>query len=197
MFRDGRYCVGQTINRTLERGEPFMYSYFRRPVERLQARLESDERAVTLRVDAITGVAGNLVPGSHVDIIGTFPLTPQTGGKAPAAGTAGSHTMLLLADVTVLAVDNRLREAQYYVSSRGSSRGAAYSSVTVSVTPKEANILVYAQDYGVLTMALRPPAAKPTVPLPPEITEKNLLKEAAQAEKEREERLKQRPSPVP
>ena len=102
------------INRTVERGEPLLVSYFRQPVEKLDAQLHLGERAITLRVDAITGVASNIAPGSHVDIIGTFPLAQQA-GAAPmrAAGAAASRTMLLFQDVTIIAVDNRTRDEDY------------------------------------------------------------------------------------
>ena len=55
-------------------------SYFRQPVEKLDKQLHRGERAITLRVDAITGVAYNITPGSHVDIIGTFPLARRRRG---------------------------------------------------------------------------------------------------------------------
>ena len=178
------------INRTVERGEPLLVSYFRQPVEKLDAQLHLGERAITLRVDAITGVASNVAPGSHVDIIGTFPLAQQA-GAAPvrAAGAAASRTMLLFQDVTVIAVDNRTRDEDY-ASGPGVMRSRTYGSVTVAATPLEANVLVFAQQYGTLTLALRPPADS----LPPsgqiEINEGNVIKNADNAEKARQERLR-------
>jgi pilus assembly protein CpaB len=189
MVGDEDRLIGLTINRTVERGEDLLVSYFRQPVEKLEAQLHLGERAVTLRVDAVTGVASNITPGSHVDIIGTFPLAPQ-GGAAPArAGAAASRTLLLFQDVTVVAVDNRTREEEY-APAPGGARPRAYSSVTVAATPLEANVLVFAQQYGTLTLALRPPADS----LPPsgqiEINESNLIKNAEDAERARQERLK-------
>ena len=181
---------GLTINRTVERGEPLLVSYFRQPIEKLDAQLHLGERAITLRVDAITGVASNVAPGSHVDIIGTFPLAQQA-GAAPvkAAGAAASRTLLLFQDVTIIAVDNRTRDEDY-VASPAATRSRNYSSVTVAATPLEANVLVFAQQYGTLTLALRPP----TDSLPPsgqiEINEGNVIKNAEDAEKARQERLK-------
>ena len=183
--------VGQTLNRNVERGTPLLASYFRKPIERLENRLGIGERAITLRVDSISGVAGNLVPGSHVDILGTFPVAGAQGGRAASAtDPEGSQTLMLFANVTVLAVDNRTREVQY-VAAVGDLRRAAYSSVTVAATPEEANILVYAQEYGALTLSLRPPADVTMAP-PATITGKNLLPEAARAAKAREDRLKER-----
>lgn len=188
--------VGQTINRTVERGDPLMWSYFRQPVEKLEQRLGSSERALTLRVDAISGVAGNLVPGSRVDIIGTFPVSVQAGGaRAPAAaapaastGTTATHTLLLLDNVKILAVDNRTRDEEYVISA--GARVRTYSTITVAVSPLEANLLVYAQQAGALTMALRSPVADTKAAAAQEISDKNLLDLAAAARKEREDRAK-------
>ena len=74
-----------------------------------------------------------------------------------AAGAAASRTMLLFQNVTIIAVDNRTRDEDY-ASSAGGMRSRTYSSVTVAATPQEANVLVFAQQYGTLTLALRPPA---------------------------------------
>jgi pilus assembly protein CpaB len=182
--------IGLTINHTVERGEDLLVSYFRQPVEKLDTELHLGERAITLRVDGITGVASNLAPGSHVDIIGTFPLAPQA-GAAPmkASGAAASRTILLFQNVTIIAVDNRTRDDDY-ASAAGGMRSRSYTSVTVAATPVEANVLVFAQQYGTLTLALRPPADS----LPPsgqiEVNESNVLKNAEDAEKARQERLK-------
>ena len=183
--------VGQTINRNVERGASLLASYFRKPMARLENKLDHGERAITLRVDSITGIAGNVVPGSRVDILGTFPVAA---GSAPAvsSGSNEGQTMLLLPNVTVLAVDNRTREAQY-VGALSGARSAQYNSVTVAVTPKEANILVYAQGYGMLSLTLRAPADIGVDPSPAAITSRNLLQEAAQAAAARADRLKERP----
>ena len=191
MVGDEDRLIGLTINHTVERGDDLLVSYFRQPVEKLDTQLHLGERAITLRVDAITGVASNLAPGSHVDIIGTFPLAQQAGAAAPmqAAGAAASRTLLLFQNVTIIAVDNRTRDEDY-APSAGGMRSRTYSSVTVAATPQEANVLVFAQQYGTLTLALRPPADS----LPPsgqiEINESNVIKNAEDAEKARQERLK-------
>ncbi len=121
MVGDEDRLIGLTINRTVERGDDLLVSYFRQPVEKLDTQLHLGERAITLRVDAISGVASNITPGSHVDIIGTFPLAQQAGAAAPmrAAGAAASRTLLLFQDVTVIAVDNRTRDEDYGPSAGG------------------------------------------------------------------------------
>lgn len=192
LLRDGDRLVGQTIIRTVERGEPLMMSYFRQPVERLENRLHADERAVSLKVDAISGVAGNLTPGSHVDIIGTFPIGGAVGKGATTGGITASHTVPLLSNVAIIAIDSRTREEDYTALSTGVARTRQYSSVTVAATPQEANLLIYAQQYGQLTLTLRPPADSRVPDVKPEINDKNLLEVAAEVQKAREQNMKQR-----
>lgn len=189
MVGDEDRLIGLTINRTVERGDDLLVSYFRQPAEKLDTQLHLGERAITLRVDAITGVASNITPGSHVDIIGTFPLAqPGTAGPVKAAGAAASRTLLLFQNVTIIAVDNRLRDEEY-APSAGGQRSRTYGSVTVAATPLEANVLVFAQQYGTLTLALRPPADSAMAGAS-EVNESNVFKNAEEAEKTREERLR-------
>ncbi|GEM_PF-760655 len=200
IMADDQRFLGQVINKTVERGEPLRWSYFRQPVEKLEQKLNAGERAVTLRVDNVTGVAGNLVPGSRVDVIGTFPTSTQQGAaaRAPAAagapmtGATASHTVLLLDNVRILAVDSRTHDEEYVISN--GARVKSYSTITVAVSPLEANLLVYAQQDGALTMSLRSPVADTNVPEAQDVSDKNLLDLAATARKDRDERLKKQGS---
>jgi pilus assembly protein CpaB len=139
-------------------------------------------------VDPITGVAGNIAPGSHVDILGTFPQGGPSGARPGVSGVAALHTIPVLSNVTIIALDSRVREDDYTVAQSG-QRTRNYSSVTVGVTPDEAALLIYAQQFGQLTLALRPPADA-TPPTTLDVSDKNLLDLVGQAEKKREERMK-------
>ena len=157
LFDRRAWLIGQTINTNMDRGQSFFNSYFRKQVEKLHSKLVHGERALTLRVDAISGVAGNIVPGSHVDILGTFT-------QAAAAGKSGTttqttQTRMLLPNVTVLAVDNRITDVQYGAMPGVASR-QGYGSVTVAINASEANLLTYAQKVAGITLALRTPADK-------------------------------------
>jgi pilus assembly protein CpaB len=191
---DETRLLGQTIVRSVERDEPLLNSYFRRPVEKLRDRLTQGERAVTVRVDAISGVGGNLVPGSRVDIIGTFPAAAALQGARPAPTAPGASTDLtvaLLSNVSVLAVDSQTREMEYLAG--GGPRGAqAYGTVTLAVTPEEAVLLIFAQQYGALTFTLRPDADTTFTDTRVQVGDGNLLQKAEQAQNERRKRLEKR-----
>jgi len=188
--REKFILLGQTINRDVERGEPLLRSYFQKPVERLQDRLSHGERAVTISVDAITGVAGHLVPGSHVDIVGTFPIAKGDTTLGPAqAGGQAIRTRLLLTNVTVLAVGEQTREAVAPAFGRSVPR-ARYNNVTLAVTPEEADMLIFAQAFGTLTLVLRAPADSHMVEGLPEVHAGNFFDLAAQSQRARVQRLR-------
>jgi Flp pilus assembly protein CpaB len=123
-------------------------------------------------------VAGNIRPGSYVDIYGTFDTTRTAGTTGPKTGST-VKTVLMLSNVPVLATDNRTTATQFSLATR--RQGAVYSTVTVAVTPEEAMLLVYAQSNGKLTLTLR--NAMDVLPGPqlPDVDGTNLFKRVEQA----------------
>ena len=149
LWRDGGRLVREKLDRHLEAGEIILWSYVQREVQRVTTVLPPGEVALTLRVDDVSGVAGTLRPGSHVDVYAT--LSVPRGG----AGSGGEVvTRRILANVTVLAVDNRTAATQGSLNPYG--RGMQpYSTVTVSATPDEAPLLIFIQAQGQMTLTLR------------------------------------------
>jgi len=119
----------------------------------LASKIPKGERAMALKVDNISGVSGLLKPGDRVDILGTFPVSgkdqvvPSGGGKA----ATGYMTMTLLQNVTLLAVGQQATRQ----TGETARRGSGYSSVTMSVTIEEAELLTIAQTRGDLMLLLR------------------------------------------
>jgi len=177
--------IGQTLNQNVERGQPIRWGYLRVKQERVDEGLRFGERAIAIPVDNITGVAGNLRPGSHVDMYGTF--TFQEGGVR-TGGTA-TKTLRLLSDVSVIAVDNRTTEAQATYALGGRTR-TGYSTVTLALSPTEVGIVIFAHSQGILTLALRHAAEPPATSEPPVINLDNVMQEAQQANDARKERLR-------
>lgn len=105
------------------------------------------ERALAVAVDSTSSVAGMIRPNDHVDILGTFRFPAAEGDAA-----LDTVTLTLLQNVTVLAVGQQLS-----TSVEEGRRGASYTSLTLSVTPPEAELLVFAQQKGKLTFTLRNP----------------------------------------
>jgi pilus assembly protein CpaB len=131
---------GNVAIRPITRGEPILLS---RISERavLSANLPPDMRAVTVPVDAVSGVAGFVTPGDVVDVL----LTRQI----PGDGASGDDKMtnVILERVQVLAIDLRAGEAN--------TEAALGKTATLQVTPPDAQKLVLATQVGRLSLALR------------------------------------------
>jgi len=197
--RDKYNVYGMRLIRDVETNSPILWEDFEErntTIDQGESALRPGYRALTLAVDNISGVAGNLRPGSHIDLYGTFQApdeaaAPARGAASASARTRSPRTIPLLSDVTILATDNRTTVTQYVLAAR---KGAgAYSSITVAVTPREALMLTFAQNFGKITAALRPEGDV----VPPEgvteITESNVLNIARELESGRVKRLTKKP----
>jgi Flp pilus assembly protein CpaB len=109
-------------------------------VPTLADQLEPGYRAVTVAVDPNNALDGVLVPEAVVD------LSLTVRGEHPEVG--GMSTLTLLRRVKILAT-NRDR----YQTEERLNQGIR--SVTVAVTPEQANKLILAQKFGTLSVTLR------------------------------------------
>jgi len=126
----------------------------------LSSVIEADKRAVRLRVNDATGVAGFVQPGDHVDIL----LTHSDG--APGATATSAKIEVLLQDVLVRAIDQD-------VNVRKDAAGAV-KVVTVEVSPRDAQKLTLASSIGTLSLTLRNMRSKQQV-APSSLSVKDLL----------------------
>lgn len=103
------------------------------------------KRALTVMASrASTSVAGFVLPGSKVDVL----LNLRASGRGDETG--GGSTTTLLQAVEVLAVDQKQDAPE-----TNQFDPKALTSVTLLVTPDEANVLDLAQNMGTLSLALR------------------------------------------
>jgi len=107
-------------------------------------------RAMTISVDSADAVSGLLQPGNRVDVVASY-----TEGSDSIART-------IIQDVLLLAVNARLKPQSSEEASADAQKakpGAASTStsVTIAVTPDEAERLVAAQYKGKLKLGLRGP----------------------------------------
>lgn len=108
-------------------------------------------RAISINVSGAAAVSGMVRPNNRVDVIGTFTFPSRT-----VPGEMELVTLTILQDVTVLATGRETAKSQFGGGERSSS--ASYSTVTLEVTPREAEMLVFAEQIkGRLALALRNP----------------------------------------
>ena len=104
----------------------------------LPPKISEDRRAITVRVDEISGVAGFVLPGTFVDVL----LTSKIGQRDK---NLASRT--LLQNTLVLGVDQS--------SSEDEDDPKVVNAVTLEVTPRDGKKLALAQEVGNLTLLLR------------------------------------------
>jgi pilus assembly protein CpaB len=103
----------------------------------LQALLPDGTRAITLQVDEVSGVGGLLVPGCRVDVLTSL----------HESGADSLMTRTLVQDVKVIAVGQSLAAP--------SADGGIARSVTMVVTPQQAETIELASNVGRPRLILR------------------------------------------
>lgn len=125
------------------------------------AKLNQLEKAVTLKVDQLTGVAMLLKPSDHIDVFWTGQTTPEISKFLGITTTeinanVDKVTVLLLSDVYIMALDNRYGLSPTVARDRLINPKENYGSVTVRCRNyEEAKMLIHAQSSGKLTMVKR------------------------------------------
>ncbi len=139
--------LGSMIRRGLAAGEPVLTADALNPGERgfLAAVLGPDMRAVTVGVDAISGLAGLVWPGDRVDLILT---QSQEGADVPPARRISGETVLH--DVRVIAIDRQLVQG----ATSESPETQAVRTVTLEVSPADAERVVVAGRLGHLSLTV-------------------------------------------
>lgn len=135
---------GRVVRRPLAAGEPVLDAALLPEGSRagLASVIEPNQRAISVRVDPVIGVAGFVVPGTRVDVLVT--ITRSDGDNKPVS-------KVILQDVEVLAIDQKLEEAK-------EGEPELVQVVTMEVTPQQAERLTHATHQGRLQLALRNPS---------------------------------------
>ena len=114
----------------------------------LSADIKRQMRAISINCAGAASVSGMVKPNDHVDVIGTFDLTDPA--KASAAKAKSIVTSTILQNVLVLAIGKQTAKTRAQESAVG------YSTVTLEVTPREAEMLAFAEQMkGRLVLTLR------------------------------------------
>ncbi len=153
--RDAAYILGRKTLFSLKRGEAIYWSHLEgggRAGPDLASAVTPGMRAVSLPVGGPAAVSGMVMPNDRVDVLGTFSFPSKTNPQE-----LESVTVTVLQDVTVLATGQRL--AADAPAQQRAARLGSYTAVTLEVTPREAELLVFAQQLkGRLMLTLRNPS---------------------------------------
>jgi len=128
--------LGRRLNRGRRSGDAVADADLDTPAAvALSARVEAGMRAVTIPVDELGSLAGQLRPGDRIDLY----YYPQVGGEASRVG-------LLLSQVRVLATGS---------DAVGGARAGDFSTLTLELGPEDAERVALAQHAGQLSTVLR------------------------------------------
>ena len=136
--------AGQRVAmRSMVAGEPILKTQISNPGGHLNLSgiITPGMQAVTIRSNELSGVAGFVLPGDHVDVLMTRAL-PLIEGKQPE-----TVTQILAQDVKVLGVDQSTDES--------ADKPVISHVVTVEVTSSQAQSVTLAQVVGTVSLSLR------------------------------------------
>lgn len=137
--------VGAVLRASLTAGEPVTEARLVKPGDRgfMAAVLQPGMRALSLPINATTGISGFVFPGDRVDLLVTHAIETAGAGKRKSA----LATETVLNDLRVLAVDQVIDDQ--------TKKPLLAKTVTFEVTPKQAEIVRVAARLGSLSLTLR------------------------------------------
>ncbi len=152
--------VGAVVRRGISAGEPVTDGRIVKPGERgfMAAVLTPGMRAVSVPINATTGIAGFVFPGDRVDLILTHKLRSGKGQNKKTHQVSET----VLTGVRVLGVDQRSSNQR----AEGKGKVKVPKTTTIEVTPKQAEMVAVAKEIGKLSLSLRSLAIEETTGLP-------------------------------
>jgi len=148
---------GSLVRKFLDMGAAITSEDVLRPRDRgfLATVLAPDTRAVSIKVDAESGVSGLIWPGDYVDVVLT-----QTSDKADSAHRTLSE--VVLRNVRIIAIDQDIvqgakddKDSKDGKDSGAAAAGKEARSVSLQLAPEQVKTIAVAKDLGKLSLAIR------------------------------------------
>ena len=144
--------VGAVVRKGIVAGEPITEAQIARPGDRgfLAAVLTPGMRAISIDVNEPSSVAGLVFPGDRIDVLLNMQFTIQEvgpDGSMQASQYRPQTSETILQNVRLLATDRNLNDIE--------GEPKKISTVTIEVTPKQAEMIKVAASMGQLALSLR------------------------------------------
>jgi pilus assembly protein CpaB len=135
-----REIEGRVVMVPIPQGNPILLSMLapEGTAAGLSGILTDGKRALTVKVDEVAGVAGFLHPGDHVDVLVDLPIKEAT----------EHFSKTILHDILILTTGQIWEQ-------KGENKPVVVNTVTLEVTPQEAEVLNLASNEGKIRLALR------------------------------------------
>lgn len=121
--------------------------------KRLAYAVPQNKRAMSVAVDSVSGVSGNVQRGDMVDVVAVVDV--KTAGEADAI----TYSLLVVQNVSVLSIGQN-------ASSDAEKKAQDTTTVTLAVSVEEAQRLALATEKGAIRLLLRSPVDKDTTTSP-------------------------------
>jgi len=141
---DASRIIGQKLRIHLKAKDPILWTDLLESSDDdvqgslIASKIPKNQRALSISVDQVSSISGMIRPNDHVDILCS--LRDESSGE--------EATITLLQNITIIATGSNI----FHNVSSGN-----YGNVTLLVTSEEAEIIVFAQKRGALTLLLRNP----------------------------------------
>jgi len=136
-FVHNEEVIGKSVLYPLQEGEPLTARQLATSAG-LSARIPAGMRAISLKSNEVVGVAGYLLPGTHVDVLVTV----------RAASSADPVTSIVLQDAQVLTAGEKMQPDP-------DGHASKVDVVTLLVSPEDAEKIVLASTQGTVHFVLR------------------------------------------
>jgi Flp pilus assembly protein CpaB len=142
---DAAALHGEVAARDIFPGEQITAADFKRPTDPLLAQVQGADRVITLPLDPAHGLVGEVHPGDHVDVLGSFSGTGSAGQQTQP------FTRVLARNVLVLGAP-----ARNPTRNGLNNNSTQTANITLRVSNAVSAILAYASDNGKVWLVLRP-----------------------------------------
>jgi pilus assembly protein CpaB len=143
---------GSLVRNFLDTGSLVTSEDILRPRERgfLASVLAPDSRAISINVDAASGVSGLIWPGDYVDVVLT--QEPTTAGEDKTAQQHGALSETVAQNVRIVAIDQEIVQGG---PANNATAGKVAHTVSLQLAPAQVNKVTVAGQSGKLTLAVR------------------------------------------
>jgi pilus assembly protein CpaB len=137
-----REVEGRVVKVPIAQGNPVLSSMLapEGTAAGLSGILDDGKRALTVKVDEVAGVAGFLHPGDHVDVLMDMAMQGE--------GQSEHFSKTILSDISILTTGQIWQQ-------KGESKPMVVNTVTLELTPEQAEVLNLASNQGKIRLSLR------------------------------------------
>jgi len=135
-------AIGQRVDFDIDQGRPLLWAHLEGgQTPTFSGKVPTGLRAMTIRVDEINSISGFLQPKDKIDLLLTYGETSQ------------KQIFPLIQNLNVIATG-----VQTFVNKKGGAEAnRAFTTITIQVTPDQAQKITLSQSLGKITAMLRNP----------------------------------------